>query len=97
MKHLKVEDQKGYFKKGESWIIVTDMTKDDLLNLAHSAVTEDDFEMDDYNETLLPNPAHRIIYQHISGQLKELHNRKASFQEEILNIYKDAYNKYCIE
>lgn len=53
----KVED-----KKGESWIVVTDMTKDDLFNLAHYAVTEDDFEMDDYDKTSRPNPIHRIIY-----------------------------------
>ena len=97
MKHLKIEDQKGYFTRGESWIVISEMTKDDLLNLAHAAVEEADFEMDVYDETSLPNPAHKIIYQKISGQLQELHNRKDAFQEEIRNIYKDAYNKYCVE
>lgn len=97
MKHLKIEDQKGYFTRGESWIIVTDLTKDDLLNLAHAAVEEDDFEMDTYDEVNLPNPAQRIIYQKINGQLSELHNRREAFQEEIRNVYKEAYNKYCIE
>lgn len=97
MKHLKIEDQKGYFKKGESWIVVTELTKDDLLNLAHSAVEDADFEVDAYDEAKLPNPAHKIIYQHISGQLAELHNRREAFQEEVRNIYKDAYNKYCME
>jgi len=38
------------------------MTKDDLFNLAHYAVTEDDFEMDDYDKTSRPIPIHRIIY-----------------------------------
>ena len=28
----KVEDKKGYFTRGESWIVITDMTKNDLLN-----------------------------------------------------------------
>ena len=74
-----------------------DMTKEDLLNLAHAAIEEEDFETDVYDETLLPNPAHRIIYQQINGQLMELHNRRAAFQEEVRNIYKDAYNKYCVE
>lgn len=97
MKHLKIEDQKGYFTRGESWIVISEMTKEDLLNLAHAAVEEADFEMDAYDETSLPNPAHKIIYQKISGQLLELHNRKDSFQEEIRNIYKDAYNKYCLD
>ena len=89
MKHLKIEDRKAYFTRGENWMVVTDMTKEDLLNLAHAAIEEEDFETDVYDETLLPNPAHRIIYQQI--------NRRAAFQGEVRNIYKDAYNKYCIE
>lgn len=97
MKHLKIENRKAYFKKGGDWMVVTDMTKEDLLNLAHAAIEEEDFETDAYDEALLPNPAHKIIYKQINSQLMELHNRRAAFQEEVRNIYKDAYNKYCIE
>lgn len=97
MKHLKIENQKGFFMRGESWMVVTEMTKDDLLNLAHADVDEADFEMDIFDEANLPNPAHKIIYKKISGQLSELHNRRDAFMEEIRNIYKDAYNKYCVE
>lgn len=97
MKHLKIEEQKAFFTRGENWMVVTDMTKEDLLNLAHAAIEEEDFETDKYDEALLPNPAHKIIYQQINSQLMELHNRRASFQEEVRNIYKDAYNKYCTE
>ena len=97
MKHLEIKEQKAFFKRGESWIIVTEMTKDDLLNLAHAAIEDEEFTADAYDESQLPNPAHRIIYQRISGQLTELHNRKAAFQEDVRNIYKDAYVKYCVE
>lgn len=97
MKHLEIKDQKAFFKRGESWIIVTEMTKDDLLNLAHAAIEDEEFTADPYDESKLPNPAHRIIYQRISGQLTELHNRRAAFQEDVRNIYKDAYLKYCVE
>lgn len=97
MKHLKIEGQNAYFMRGENWMVVTEMTKEDLLNLAHAAVEEEDFETDAYDEALLPNPAHKIIYQQINGQLTELHNRRASFQEEVRNIYKKAYDKYCAE
>lgn len=96
MKHLKIEAQNAYFTRGENWMIVTNMTKEDLLNLAHAAIEEEDFETDKYDEALLPNPAHKIIYQQINSQLTDLHNRRAAFQEEVRNIYKDAYNKYCI-
>ena len=97
MKHLKIEDQKAFFMRVDSWVEVTEMNKEDLLNLAHVAIEAEDFEMDTYDEALLPNPAHRIIYQQISGQLTDLHNRRAAFQEEARNIYKDAYNKYCLD
>jgi len=97
MKYLKIEKEQAFFIRSENWVVVTDMTKNDLLNLAYAAIEEDDFETDAYDEVLLPNPAHRIIYQQINGQLLELHNRRAAFQEEVRNIYKDAYNKYCVE
>ena len=97
MKHLKIEDKKAFFTRGESWMVVTDMTKEDLLNLAHAAIEEEDFETDKYDDSLLPNPAHKIIYQQINSQLTDLHNRRTIFQEEMRNIYKDAYNKYCID
>lgn len=97
MKHLKIEEQKGFFKRGENWIAVSELTKDDLLNLAHAAVEEEDFETDAYDEASLPNPAQRIIYQRICSQLNELHSRRADFQEEVKNVYKEAYSKYCIE
>ena len=29
MKHLKIEDRKAYFTRGENWMVVTDMTKED--------------------------------------------------------------------
>ncbi len=97
MKHLKIEDQKALFMRDKTWEEVTEMTKEDLLNLAHAAIEEEDFEIDAYDEALLPNPAHKIIYQQITGQLTELHNRRAAFKEEARNIYKDAYSKYCME
>ena len=97
MKHLKIDNQKAFFLRGENWEIITNMTKEDLLNLAKAAIDEEDFESDVYDEDLLPNPAHKIIYQHVNTQLTELHNRRQNFQEEIRNIYKDAYNKYCVE
>lgn len=97
MKHLKIDEQKGFFKRGDNWVVVSEMTKEDLLNLAHAAIEDEEFETDSYDESLLPNPAHKIIYQNIKGQLDDLHNRRSAFQEEARNIYKDAYNKYCID
>lgn len=70
MKHLRIDDDRnGYFRRGDSWIVVTEMTKDDLLNLAHAAVEEEDFELDAYEDSKLPNAAHKIIYQKYGDNL----------------------------
>ena len=98
MKHLKIEPSRALFLRDtDNYVVITEMTKEDLLSLAHAAIEEDDFEMDAYDESLLPKKKKKIIYIQISGQLSELHNRRDSFKEEARNIYKDAYNKYCIE
>ena len=95
MKHLRIKDQKGEFLRGAYWLVVTEISADDILNLAKAAVKENDFEVDPYDETALPNPAQRIIYQKISEQLLSLNTRKQAFLDETRNIYQDAYEKYC--
>lgn len=95
MRHLRIKDQKGEFLRGANWLVVTEITADDILNLAKVAVKEDDFEVDPYDEAALPNPAQRIIYQKISEQLLSLNTRKQEFLDETRNIYQNAYEKYC--
>lgn len=95
MKHLRIKFQNGEFLREANWLVVTEITADDVLNLAKAAVKEDDFEVDSYNEAALPNPAQRIIYQKISEQLISLHARRQEFLDETRNIYQDAYEKYC--
>ena len=95
MKRLRINDQKGEFLREVNWLVVTEITADDVLKLAKAAVKEDDFEVDPFVEAALPNPAQRIIYQKISEQLISLHARKQEFLDETRNIYQDAYEKYC--
>lgn len=95
MKCLRINDQKGEFLRETNWLVVTEITADDILKLAKAAVKEDDFEVDPYDEAALPNPAQRIIYQKISEQLLSLNTSKQEFLDETRNIYQDAYEKYC--
>lgn len=80
-------------EKGQ--IDVTSLSKDDLMQMVRAALEDDDFEIDEYDEGLLPNPAHKIIYKHLGLQLEDIHSRKNEFQEAKRNIFKDAYEKYC--
>lgn len=97
MKHLRINNSKGEFLSGADWKPVSDLTGNDVLALAKAAVEEEDFEMDDFNDAALPNPAHKVIYQKIWTQLDSLHSRKVDFMDETKNIYQAAYDKYCSE
>ena len=66
MKHLRINNRQGEFLKGSDWVVITEIIADDILNLARAAVSEDDFEVDVFDESALVNPAQRIIYQKIS-------------------------------
>lgn len=98
MEYLKINNNKGLFlREGQGLVEVNKMTKDDLYNLVHSALTVDDFEMTPYDENLLQNPAHKTIYSHIYRQLNDIRKRKDEFADEIQSLYKDAYDQYCID
>lgn len=96
MKHLKIENDKGYFLKDGAWTEINRMTKDDLLNLVRKTIEDEHFEIDSYDETKFVNPAHKTIYSHISRHLVDLHARREEFIEEQQSIYKEAYDKYCL-
>lgn len=97
MKHLRINNRKGEFLRGNDWVVITEITAEDILNLAKASVSEDDFEVDAFEESVLVNPAQKIIYQKISDQLISLHARKQEFADETRNVYQDAYDKYCKE
>lgn len=96
MKYLKIEDNKGfYYKKPDSWVEVNKMIKEDLYNLVNSAIDDDDFEIDEFEEDKLLNPAHKTIYNHVSRQLTDIHDRRQEYRDEISSLYKEPYDKYC--
>ncbi len=96
MKYLKIENHKGFYRLDETvetWIELDQISKDHLLNLL-SIATEKDFEMDDYDNNLLQNPAHNIIYKNIQGKLKEFLTNKTRFRDSVESMYKSAIDKY---
>lgn len=97
MKSLKIEGNIGLFLRGTEWVDVVNITKEDLLALVKSALDDEDFEVDSYDEGKLPNPAQKIVYKHISQQLKDIHERREEFIERQRSMYKEAYDKYCQE
>lgn len=98
MKYLKIENNKGFYRidvTTENWLELDQINKDQLLTLLKFA-SSDEFEMDEYKEELLQNPAHNIIYKNIHGKLNDFLNNKTRFQDSVEAMYKQAIEKYKI-
>src|SRR5690606_38433285 len=97
MKYLKIENHKGYFIKDKNnptvWTEIDQIEKDDLLNLLDIA-TNEEFELDTYDEANLGNKAHQIIYKHIAEKFTTFLNNKSRFKDEADNLFKAAIEKY---
>ncbi|WBU90318.1 hypothetical protein [Cellulophaga omnivescoria] len=97
MKFLKINDNKAFFLKDkaepENWTEIDKIEKEDLMKLLDFAIQED-FEMDVYDENILANKAHQIIYKSIYEKLNTFLNNKDRFKDETEAIYKEALEKY---
>lgn len=97
MKYLKIDDNKGYFLQQKDstpeWIEIDKISKDNLLSLLNSAIS-DDFEMDVYDEAKLANKAHQIIYKSVVEKFTDLIAMKSKFKDESESYYKEALEKY---
>ena len=99
MKYLKIENNKGLYRidiNQENWIELDQINKEHLLSLLKLASTVD-FEMDEYKDELLQNPAHNIIYKNISGKFNDFLNNKTRFQDSVEVTYKQAIEKYKLQ
>lgn len=98
MKYLKIENNKGFYRLDptqENWIELDQINKDHLVLLLKDASTAD-FEMDEYKQELLQNPAHNIIYKNIYDKFIEFLTNKTRFQDSVEATYKSAIEKYKI-
>ncbi len=94
MKVLKIEDNQGYFLTEEEGYTTVDKIDKNILSRLVNLALEDSFEIDEYDEELLKNQAHQIIYKSISVKLHELHQKREKFRDEYERLYLDEYEKY---
>lgn len=98
MIYLKINNNKGHYRvdDSENWIELDKLGKEHLLKLLDFAVTTE-FEMEEYDESLLSNPAHNIIYKNLYVKFRDLLTNKTRFQDTAEAMYKAASEKYKIE
>lgn len=99
MIYLKIENNKGFYRletASGKWMEIDQIGKDHLLTLLKLASIED-FEMDEYKEELLQNPAHNIIYKSVYNKFKDFLSNKTRFKDSVDALYKAALEKYKME
>lgn len=96
MKYLKIEDNKGYYWDGKDFQEVDKINKDALFVLLNAAEKED-FELDSYDEKLLANKAHQVIYENIYLKFSQFLSDKEQFNTKVASLYKEAVNKYGVD
>jgi hypothetical protein len=96
MKYLKIENNKGFYWDGNTYQEIDKINKDGLLALLNAAETED-FELDAYDESLVGNKAHQVIYENIHSKFTQFLSDKSQFKTEVDSLYKDAIVKYSAD
>lgn len=95
MKLLKTENGRGYFQtKDGNFESLDKLNKETLLRLVDLTLENENVEFDNYDEAVIYNQAHRIIYKSVYGKLTELAGRREEFAGESERVYRDAYEKY---
>ena len=96
MKYLEIKNNKGYYWDGSGYQEIDKINKDGLLVLLNAAEL-DDFDLDPYDESLLANKAHQVIYENIHSKFEQFLNDKNQFKAEVDSLYEGAINKYGID
>ena len=100
MKYLMIEKGQGFYRldeSKESKKSLDKITKEDLLVLVELCAEKVDFDMDQYDVTLVHHAAHQIIYKNIFQKLDDLRQRRVSFTDEKCLLYRAAIAKYSSE
>lgn len=96
MKYLKIENNKGLYWDGKEYQEIDKINKDGLLALLNAAETGD-FEVDVYDEKLLANKAHQVIYENVYAKFAQFLNEKDQFRANVDRLYKEAISKYSAD
>ena len=94
MKLLKADSNRGFFLDDSgSYREIDEITKEDLLRLMKSILSEDD-ELDEYDEEVIKNQAHQAVYKSIYRNLQSLKERRQEFIDDSERLYLEDYKRY---
>ncbi|MDU2639129.1 MAG: hypothetical protein E7C63_02575 [Finegoldia magna] len=96
MNYTKIENRNVFFRLSDSdnWKLISDITGDDLIKLIEKCIDEDDFELGEFDDMLIGNEAHKIIYKSIYQKIKDIHLERDNIIDENTQRYNDIIEKY---
>jgi hypothetical protein len=95
MKLLKISESAGHFLNATGgYTTIDQIRKEDLLRLANLTLHEDAAEYDQYDEELVKNQAHQVIYKSVCLKLVQLRARKKEFLDESARLFLEDYERY---
>ncbi|MES9875030.1 MAG: hypothetical protein ABW146_18165 [Candidatus Sedimenticola sp. 6PFRAG7] len=95
MKLLKIDNSCGHFLAANgSYEPVDKLSKEDLLRLVNATIDTDEVEFDEYDEILIQNHAHQVIYKSVVRKLASLKDRRQEFTDESARLYLEEYEQY---
>lgn len=104
MKLLKIEDNKVLYRidSDKEFKNIDVITKDDILSIFNKIflVKEDEKLSDfaeEFNQELIGNDAHKIIYEKLYSKVKELWDNRKTIISQINNEFKELEEKYITE
>ena len=95
MKYLEIKNNNVYFvNQDNDEKPLDEISKEDILFILEKSL-EEEFEYDLYDDSLIQNQVHNIIYKDISKKLESFIANKQKMEEDIDSQYKEAWDKYC--
>lgn len=96
MKLLKINEKKCYFSTdGVEYKPISDISKDDIYSILNYIYINDDFELDEYNETTeIASDVEKLIYSNLYNQLQTFIQNKTNLVNEINNELSEVLDKY---
>lgn len=95
MKLLSIHESTGHFRGLSGEFAPIDLLKkEDLLRLANLTLGEDEVDFDAFDEKLLKNQAHQVIYKSVYLKLAGLRSRRKEFLDESARLFLEEYEKY---
>lgn len=100
MKILKIDNGCGYYlksnEKESAWSKIEEIDKHDLFGLLN-AFLDNDVAMDNPQDQVIHNDAHKIIYTNIFNKMSALSDNKKTFKDQSERLYLEDIKKYSAE